>query len=358
MTHNKAKAKVVVDWEAYLIPPPSTITLALERLINVHHKCVFVVGDDGRLLGSVSDGDIRRGLLCNIAVTADVSLVMELNPSAVEEQDLPVESLEAEVPLLPIVNNGFVVGVLGTDESREQKNHFDNPVFIMAGGFGRRLRPLTDNCPKPMLDMGGKPLLQILIEQFRDQGFYNFYISTYYLKNVIQDYFEAGQRWGVSIKYIEEESPLGTGGALGLLPVDLNSKNPVIVINGDILTTLSFSDFLSSFVLSDSDAMMCVREHEYQVPYGVVKTNETRLLSIEEKPIERCFVNAGIYILDQAIIRSVEKEKHLDLPTVIEQLIARGGSCSVYPLTDYWLDIGRHEDFLKAKNDAGAMGFL
>jgi NDP-sugar pyrophosphorylase family protein len=202
-----------------------------------------------------------------------------------------------------------------------------------------------------MLKVGDKPILEQILQNFVDAGFHRFYISTHYMPEVIRDYFGSGEKWGVSIQYIHEDEPLGTGGALGLLPhgeIDL----PLFIMNGDLLTSLNIHSFLEFHENHQSLATMCVREYEYQVPYGVITSEGTKIKSMVEKPVHKFFVNAGIYLLNPEIVKSVEPGTRIDMPTLLEQHIDAGRSVNMFPIHEYWLDIGRLDDFNRAQMDA------
>jgi NDP-sugar pyrophosphorylase family protein len=220
----------------------------------------------------------------------------------------------------------------------------------MAGGFGTRLRPLTNNCPKPMLKVGDKPILEQILLNFVEAGFHRFYISTHYMPEVIRDYFGNGEKWGISIQYVHEEEPLGTGGALGLLPHD-EIDQPLFMMNGDLLTSLNLHSFLEFHETHNGVATMCVREYEHQVPYGVITSEGTQIKSMVEKPVHRFFVNAGIYLLDPALVKSVVPGTRIDMPTLLEGQIDGGSAVNMFPIHEYWLDIGRMDDFHKAQTE-------
>jgi NDP-sugar pyrophosphorylase family protein len=220
----------------------------------------------------------------------------------------------------------------------------------MAGGFGTRLRPLTDVCPKPLLEIGGKPILETILESFVGSGFRNFYISVHYRADQIKDYFGDGRRWGVLINYVEEHEPLGTAGALGLLPDNLPDL-PMIVMNGDILTQIDFSRLLAYHNEHQGIATLCVRQYEYQIPYGVVSMDAQRITGIVEKPIHSCFSNAGIYVLNKSLVQSIAKRQQIDMPQLLNQQILAGELVSMFPVHEYWLDIGRESDFLRAQGE-------
>lgn len=226
----------------------------------------------------------------------------------------------------------------------------------MAGGFGSRLRPLTDNCPKPMLKVGDKPILETVIRSFIKAGFSDFYISTHYMPEQIKNHFGDGGDLGVNISYVYEETPLGTGGALGLLPDSMRQDLPLIMINGDVLTKVDFERLLSFHVENDADATMCVREYDYQIPYGVINGEGNQITSMVEKPIQRFFVNAGIYVVSPRVIQSVEKNQKIDMPTLLEQHMEERQKVLMFPVHEYWLDIGRMDDFNKAQVDIYNLG--
>ena len=256
-----------------------------------------------------------------------------------------------QILALPITDKNKVIGIK-TFQSREHKKvtEYENPVFIMAGGFGTRLQPLTDNCPKPMLKIHDKPILQITIERFIDQGFNEFIISLHYLPEHIRNYFGDGKDWGVNISYVDEPSPLGTGGSLGLIK-NRNLSLPLVVINGDILTTLDFTKLVEFHKNSKAEATMCVREYEFQIPYGVIESKGDRIIDIFEKPIQKIFVNAGIYILNPKILESIKENIFLDLPDLLKNNIANKQKVFMFPIHEYWADIGSHKDFTKVQQD-------
>ncbi len=207
-----------------------------------------------------------------------------------------------------------------------------------------------------MLKVGTKPLLETIIESFIEHGFQNFYLSVNYLADIVKDYFEDGRKWGVNIFYLEETQPSGTAGSLGLIPKEKLTL-PAIVMNGDILTRVNFSALLKFHQQHRAAATMCVREWQYQVPYGVVNSDGYRMVGITEKPIEHHFVNAGIYVLDQAAFELIQPGCYLDMPTLFNKLIELQQETSLFPVREYWLDIGQHHDFERANKDIYEVGF-
>lgn len=347
-------------WQKTLISESSTIKQALEIINSEALRVAVVVDKENKLLGMITDGDIRRGLLSELTLSDSVSKIMNSNPftarQSISKEEL-VELMEKkEILSVPMLDcEGRIVG-LETLHSVLSKEIYLNPVFIMAGGFGTRLRPLTDNCPKPMLKVGDKPILETVIKSFIKAGFSNFYISTHYMPEQIHQHFGDGSDFGVSISYVHEDTPLGTGGALGLLPEDLPRDLPLIMINGDVLTKVDFQRLLNFHMENDADATMCVREYDYQIPYGVINGDGNQITSMVEKPIQRFFVNAGIYVVSPRVIQSVEKNQKIDMPTLLEQHMEERQKVLMFPIHEYWLDIGRMDDFNRAQTDIHTLG--
>ena len=342
------------QWESTLIGADATLEEAIATLDRGALRIVMVVDKERHLLGTVTDGDIRRALLKHLPLETIVSEVMCATPQ-IAAQDWSRDRFLAvmekyQLLQLPILDaEGRVIG-LETLHEILHKARRDNPVFLMAGGFGTRLQPLTHNCPKPLLKVGEKPILELILENFINAGFHRFFISTHFMPEMIRAHFGDGSRWGVSIRYIHEDEPLGTGGALGLLPHD-EIDLPLFVMNGDLLTNLDFQNLLTFHQDHDGAATMCVREYEYRVPYGVIQSEGHRILSMAEKPIHRFFINAGIYLLSPELVKSVAPRLRIDMPTLLEQQIAAGKDVNMFPVHEYWLDIGRMEDFQRAQQE-------
>jgi dTDP-glucose pyrophosphorylase len=348
------------DWRNILLNSTQKVREALAIIDSESLRIALVVDEGIKLLGVITDGDIRRGLLHGITLESNVREVMNATPLTAEHgtsrNELVKMMRKHDLLSIPLLHNNEVVGLETLLEFRSDQD-LQNPIFIMAGGFGSRLRPLTNDCPKPLLKLGGKPLLEILLNSFIKCGFVNFYISTHFLPQMIRDYFGDGRKWNVSIKYVHEETPLGTGGALGLLPKDI-PKLPIILINGDILTKVNFHKLLEFHDKNPSTATMCVRDYEFQVPFGVVNGAGSNVASLEEKPIHRFFINAGIYVINPEVLESVAKNIRLDMPTMLQERINNGCSVGMFPIHEYWLDIGRHEDYARAQQDIKSLGLL
>jgi dTDP-glucose pyrophosphorylase/predicted transcriptional regulator len=341
------------DWKKVLLKRDATIKDAIEVLNREAQRIVLIVDDGHRLLGVVTDGDIRRGLLDKKNLESSVSEIMNTKPKIASESDSRLKILNVlktySLLQIPILRDGVVVG-LETLQQLTERPKLENPIFIMAGGFGKRLAPLTDSCPKPLLKVGTKPILETIIEQFAEAGFYRIYISTHYLPEKIVEYFGDGSKWNVSIEYVHEQTPLGTGGALGLLPKNI-PKLPIIMMNGDLLTKIDFGVLLKYHTNQNAIATMCVREYEYQVPYGVVEVSDNKISGMIEKPTHRYLVNAGIYVIDHEVLGSVGVNEKVDMPTLIERQFAKSLPVVAFPVHEYWLDIGKKHDFDKAQID-------
>ncbi len=333
----------------------ATLGEAIQILVRGALRIALVVDKQNRLLGTITDGDIRRALIKHGDMNTSVIEVMNKDPliASIDDDREHVLALmrSKDILQIPLVDNEKLLVGLETFQSLTERPHYDNPVFLMAGGFGKRLLPLTLDTPKPLLKVGSKPILETIIEQFVESGFHDFFISTHYKAEMLRDYFGSGEKWNVSIRYVYEEEPRGTAGALGLLPEDL-PQLPIIVMNGDLLTKVNFEHLLQFHNESTGVATMCVREYDFQVPYGVVKADGHRIASIVEKPVHNFFVNAGIYVLNLDLVRSVDGKTYLDMPNLLEQSINRGDDVTMFPVHEYWLDIGNMPDYQRANSEA------
>jgi len=314
-----------------------------------------VVLDDDKLVGIVTDGDIRRGLLNDIQLTEPINRIMNDRPIVAYVTDIKSRQLDLmqknDLHCLPIVDHDRRLISIETRRDLGALRFFGNPVFIMAGGFGSRLKPLTDECPKPMLDIGGKPLLARAIELYKEQGFFNFYISVHYLPEIIKEFFGNGSKFGVSINYVDETNPLGTGGALALLPKELPHL-PIIMINGDVMTNIGLEELLLAHQEMDNGITIAVKDVEYKISYGVITLDKLKhVISVDEKPVFRHQINCGIYVINHDLILTKSPIARLDMPNFISQKIGSGTQVGVYRFDDYWLDIGQLDDYSKAQLD-------
>jgi dTDP-glucose pyrophosphorylase len=342
------------DWESTLISPIKTLEEAIKILDKSALQIIMIIDEQRRLLGTITDGDIRRALLRHLPLTTFAHEIMCVTPQTARldwDKDRILALMQSQQLLhVPIVDSENRVVNLATLHGLLTKHHLDNIVFLMAGGFGKRLSPLTNDCPKPMLKIGEKPILELIIEGFIDKGFHKFFVSTHYLPETIQNYFGDGSRWGVNIRYVHEEQPLGTGGALGLLPIDEIDK-PIFMMNGDLLTNLNYLNLREFHSAQGGLGTVCVREHEYRLPYGVVQGNGYRVTNFIEKPTQLFYINAGIYFLSPEFIRLVKPGASVDMPALLDCAIHDGHTINMFPIHEYWLDIGRFEDFQRAKTE-------
>jgi len=340
-------------WHMARIAPDRSIRDAIRTIDEGAIRIALVVDIGNRLLGTVTDGDIRRGILRGVALEEAVTRVMNPQPTtarADESRDVILERMkQTRLHQIPVVDGqGCLVTVEILDELLQTRQR-DNWVMLMAGGLGSRLRPLTDECPKPLLKVGSKPLLEIILENFLEYGFRKFYISVNYKAEMVKEYFGDGSRWGIEIRYIHEDQRLGTAGALSLLPE--RPALPLIVMNGDLLTKVNFQHLLDFHAEHRARATMCVREYDFQVPYGVVRIDHHRVLGIDEKPVQRFFVNAGIYVLEPEVLDLIPSATYFDMPELFTRLIGQNHETAVFPIREYWLDIGHMDDFARANGD-------
>ncbi len=341
------------DWKKVVTSPSVTIREVIEQIDSSGLQIALVVDENQKLLGTVTDGDIRRGLLRQVPLTASVIDIMHEDPVVVSanESKITIRQLFDEYHFinLPVVDDkGILCGLESLHDYAQSSLLQDNPVVLMAGGFGTRLRPLTNSCPKPLLKIADKPILEIILESFISSGFHRFFISTHYMPEKFKKYFGDGRKWNVSITYVHEEEPLGTGGALGLIPhksIDL----PVIMMNGDLLTSVNFLSLLEFHDQQKGMATMCVRQYEHMIPFGVIESEGYQVKEMVEKPTYSMYVNAGIYVIEPKLVKSVKSGTKIDITTILQNVIEKGQIVSMFPIHEYWLDIGRKEDFHKAQ---------
>ncbi|MDD4330206.1 MAG: nucleotidyltransferase family protein [Aliarcobacter sp.] len=337
--------------EHLLITENITIKEALKVIDKGAIRIALVVDENNKLLGTLNDGDIRRGLLKNYTLDDSIKDLYFKNPTVAlideSKEKIIQKAIKNQVYQIPIVDeNNYLVDIVNlTTLLNVTKKR--NRVILMAGGLGTRLRPLTEDIPKPMLKVGNKPILETIIKNFALHGFVNITISLNYKAEIIREYFKDGSDFGVNIDYVEESTRLGTAGALSLLEEQPN--DPFFVMNADLLTDINFSNLLDFHCFGNANATMCVREYEYQVPYGVIEIENSSIASIVEKPIKKFFVNAGIYVLSPNIFEYIPKNEFFDMPTLFNILIGQQKKVLSFPIHEYWLDIGRISDFEQAQ---------
>jgi dTDP-glucose pyrophosphorylase len=340
-------------WRKVVVSERHTIRHTIECIDRSSLQIALVVSPSGRLLGTVTDGDVRRGILKGIQLDEPVNLVMNQTPhtigSGLEREAVLSLMRQTQVRQMPVVDSsGVLVGLEVLDEILVTARH-DRMAVLMAGGTGSRLRDLTKDCPKPMLEVGGRAILETILLSLIEFGFHRFYFAVNYKAGVIQRHFGDGSRWNVDIQYVCETERMGTAGALSLLPE--MPTEPFLVMNGDLLTKVNVESLFNFHQAHDSVATMCVREYDLQVPYGVLKLDNHRVIQLEEKPVQRFFVNAGVYVLQPEILPFIPRNQFYDMTALFERLILEGKSPAAFPIREYWLDVGRPADFERAAGE-------
>ncbi|MGX4803495.1 nucleotidyltransferase family protein [Bradyrhizobium guangdongense] len=341
------------SWERVLIAPSAPLHDALEMIDKAGTRMVLVVDETRRLLGSLSDGDIRRGLLRGLTLTEPVTSAMHVGPKTAdvgERQDVILARMrKLGLYQMPVVDAaGTVVGLETVDDLLATPLR-DNPVVIMAGGRGVRLAELTQDTPKPMLRVGSRPLLETIVMSLAMQGFSKIHLAVNYKAEQIEQHFGNGSAFDVEISYLRERQPMGTAGALSLL-ADTPTL-PMIVTNADLLTKEDYGNMLDRHVEAKAHATMAVRNYEMQVPFGVVREGEGGIEAIDEKPIQRFVVSAGIYVLSPEVLKLIPKEQPVDMPALFELVMQRNLRTRCHHIDGYWLDIGRMADYERANLD-------
>jgi dTDP-glucose pyrophosphorylase len=341
-------------WRQSILSGGATIQQAIRNLDQVAIKIVMVVNEAGEFEGTISDGDIRRGLLKGLNLNSTITSVIHRNALVVPPdmgRATVVQLMAAnKIQQIPVVDERrHVIGLHLWDEITTLPVR-PNMMVIMAGGKGTRLRPHTENCPKPLLPVAGKPMLEHIIERAKLEGFSCFVLAIHYLGHMIEDYFGDGERLEVRIDYLREPSPLGTAGALGLLQP--RPDIPFLVTNGDVLTDIRYGELLDFHVRHAATATMAVRAYEWQHPFGVVQTQGVDIVGFEEKPVSRSHINAGVYVLDPEVLDVLNATTSCDMPTLFERLQANSKRTVAYPMHEPWLDVGRQDDLNRANAES------
>jgi dTDP-glucose pyrophosphorylase len=337
-------------WRRALISPEATLAETIENLNTVAIKLALCVDAEGRLIGAVTDGDLRRGLLRGLTMQDPVREIANPNPLVVPEgadRDMVLAIMKVNKVLqVPVVDTaGRVVGLHLWDALDTVPSH-DHTMVIMAGGKGTRLRPYTTNCPKPMLPVAGKPMVQHIIERAKSQGFRHFVLSLNYLGQMIRDHFGDGTAYGVTIVYVEEDEPLGTAGALSL--IQPRPESAFVVTNGDVLTDINYRELIEFRERHNAHGVMAVRMFEWTNPYGVVQMEGVNITGFAEKPVSRSHINAGVYAFSPAALEHLVQDRHCDMPTLFDRLREAKHRTVAYPMHEPWLDVGRPDDLERA----------
>lgn len=342
-----------VDLENILIHSDCTIREVLEKL-NIGAKGIVLVVDENRkLIGTVTDGDVRRALLKGFSIDDEINGFIHKNPIYVNigasKEKIKDTFIRKAVKQLPVLNEeGIVVDLISINDILIPEGK-ENPVVIMAGGLGTRLKELTKEIPKPMLKVGQDPLLQHIINNFKQYGYNKFFITVNYKANIIQNYFQDGYAYGVKIDYIKEKKRLGTAGGLKLAANYLNK--PFFVINGDIFTNLNVENMMNFHLKNKYDFTIGVRKYEYQIPYGIIETIGNQVKRIKEKPKLEYLISGGIYCLNPEVLDFIPNNEYYEITDLINSCIDKGLKVGYYEIKEYWMDIGRIEDYYKVNDD-------
>jgi dTDP-glucose pyrophosphorylase len=342
----------VIDWRQFCVPPEATLIDALSAIDRGALGFALVV-DHGKLIGVATDGDVRRALIRGVTTNASIRIAMNAQPVVGRANERPAEWRrklhERRIRHLPIIDDtGQLLRIVNAGSCSQPR---DNWAVVMAGGLGTRLRPITAQVPKPMIEIGGTPILETILRTLTSCGITRVFFAVNYRADMIVDHFGDGDRWDAHIEYLREPKPLGTAGALSLLPQV--PATPLLVMNGDILTGLDYGEMLDEHSGSGAAATVCVREHATQIPYGVIDANGANLLAITEKPVVTHLTSAGVYALSAETLRRVPPGGHIDMPELMQSLVAHGQRVQIYRIEEYWIDIGRIDDLERARRDLG-----
>jgi dTDP-glucose pyrophosphorylase len=340
--------------DAIFVGEHSSVKDAIEAVENGRYGVALWVDDQRRLLGLLTDSDLRKALLRGASLSDRVAPYVNRSPVVAMAEQPREEIFElmrrtgcSPVPLLD--PSGAVVGLESLTSLLRPGGLADHLVVIMAGGLGARLHPLTLDRPKPMLPVSGKPILHLILESLKAYGFRRVFIAVHFRHELIEEYFGDGKHLGLQIEYLREETPLGTAGALALLPE--RPSQPFVVMNGDLLTHVNMESLVDYHVRSGLPATMCVRAYEVQIPYGVARLEGPRVVSLEEKPVHGCFVNAGIYVLNPEMLELVgAAPRPLDMTDLMAKAIDRWGGINSFPIHEYWMDVGHFDEYEQASN--------
>ena len=337
-------------WREAILPESSTIGQVISNLDQVAIKIVLVVDKAQKLVGTISDGDVRRGLLKGFDLNSPIASLVNRNALVAPPEmsrDMVMQLMAAnKIHQIPVVDGQQQVVGLHLWDKISTSPARPNSMVIMAGGKGTRLLPLTQDCPKPMVLVAGKPMLEHIIERAKLEGFHHFVLAIHHLGHIIESYFGSGEQLGVTIDYIREQSPLGTAGALGLL--NPRPDAPFVVTNGDVITDIRYGELLDFHNHYQASATMAIRVHEWQHPFGVVKTRGVEILGFEEKPVTRSHINAGVYVLSPEVLSELRSKEPCDMPTLFERAQEKAKRTVAYPMHELWMDVGRPDDLITA----------
>lgn len=346
------------DFKEHLILSGTPLKNALQQLdLLASDAIIFVVNNENQLLGSLTDGDVRRGLLKGVGLENSVNDIIQPNPKFIRkgEQDIQkiIQYREGNFRILPVLNkNNQVVNVINF---RLMRSYLPIDAVIMAGGRGQRLQPLTDTTPKPLLKVGDKAIMEHNVDRLSLYGIDDFWFSIKYLGQQIVDYFGDGSAKNIDIQYVWEDQPLGTIGAIA--KIDNFQHDYVLVSNSDLLTNLDYEQFFLDFMQHDADFAVVTIPYQVAIPYAVLETDQNQVKSFKEKPTYTYYSNGGIYLMKKSMLELIPKSTFFNATDLMEKIIEKGHQVISYPLSGYWLDVGKHEDFAKAQQDIKQIKF-
>lgn len=340
------------SWRDCVIDREASLRAAAESLSKTGREVVLIIDENENLIGLLTDSDIRRALLNGFSLNDDLKHALNRNPYVGTRNMGRSELLNVMTTFgvrhLPILDSGRIVDLISLGELLTSAPS-ENLVVILAGGRGIRLSPLTDSLPKPLIPIKGKPVLELIIERVVSQGFKNLLLLVHYKRELIQEYFGDGKRLGANIIYVEESTPLGTAGGLSL--IDSEPELPVLVMNGDVLNHIPLAKLLDHHNAVPTDMTIAVRNADISVPYGVLRIESDEVRGIQEKPLLQFPVNAGVYVLSPSALQSIGRNENIDMPALILRMIDNGYRIRAFPVHEYWIDIGRHEDLARANRE-------
>ena len=342
-----------MNLEKYLIAENASILEAIEKININGSRFIFIINNKKEVIGLATDGDIRRAILRKVSLNNNITNAMNKDFFFLNSKEDKIYDPKNYISFIPIIDirTKRLKDILFLDEQIHQTDYPDIPALIMAGGFGKRLKPLTNDTPKPMLEIAGIPLLEITINYLKSLGINKILISTFHLPEKIVNYFGDGSAFNVEIIYLREDSPSGTAGCLGILPKDYNFES-LLIINGDILTRINYPELIDFHRKNKNDLTIATNSYEHKVPYGVIKSKNGKLLGIEEKPTKDYEISAGIYMINKPMIdKFIPKKAKMDMPDLISRILDNKKNIGAFPIHEYWLDIGRKNDFDKAQSE-------
>jgi dTDP-glucose pyrophosphorylase len=348
----------MIQTENHLIRTSESIKAALIKLNNLGaHLTLFAVDEEDKLVGTLTDGDIRRALINDVQVHEPVEKAMHRKFYSITRGDFSVERIlevkQKQLHLVPYLDEeGRLLKIINFEQ---KKSFLPLDAFIMAGGEGKRLRPLTAEVPKPLLRVGEKPILEHNLDLLASYGIQNAYVSINYLGEQIVTYFKHDYKGEMKLEYVREQEPLGTLGSMSL--VERFESEHILIMNSDLLTNIDLEDFFIDYIHHEADMAIATIPYKVDVPYAVLETSENYVFNLKEKPSYTYYSNGGIYLVKRELISMIPRAGFYNATDLVEKLISQNKKVRSYPLRSYWLDIGKHDDYMKAQDDVKHIRF-